>query len=310
MATIEIRTVPHRYDLSAPRSGRCALIFVHGWLLSRHYWQPIIDQLSDDHQCLSYDLRGFGDSQAVPSRSHSTPTSVVVDRAAQRRRFEAYSPRAYAEDLEALMDRLEIEKAWLVGHSLGGTIALWGGHHLGDRIAGMICINSGGGIYLEEEFRTFRTVGQRLVQWRPRWLKDFPPLHWAFCYDSVPQPLPIRWGRQRAIDFMTADAEAALGALLTSTTRTEVHRLPHLVAHLRQPAYFIAGQRDTIMESRYVRHLASYHSLFGTDGGNLIELVGCGHMGPVEQPQPIVHHIRQILDRHPNPPAPVLAEQV
>ncbi|MEM9772494.1 MAG: alpha/beta hydrolase, partial [Cyanobacteria bacterium P01_D01_bin.73] len=214
------------------------------------------------------------------------------------KRFDAYSPRAYAEDLQELMNSLGIEKAWLVGHSLGGTIALWGAHHIGDRVAGVICLNSGGGIYLEEEFRTFRTVGQRLINWRPRWLKNFPVLHWMFRYDSVPKPLPMEWGKQRAIDFMTADQESALGSLLSSTTRAEVHRLPQLVSQLQQPAYFIAGERDNVMEPRYVRHLASYHPLFGVSGGNLIELDGCGHMGMIEQPQPVARHISDILERH------------
>lgn len=303
MATIEIRSIPHRYDLSAPRPGRDPIIFLHGWLLSRHYWQPVIEQLSTDYQCLSYDLRGFGDSQG----KSTGPLAIAPrERHSQRRQQEAYSPRAYAEDIGELMDQLGIEKAWLVGHSLGGTIALWGGHSLGDRIAGMVCLNSGGGLYLEKEFRTFRKVGQQLVKWRPRWLKHFPVLHWMFCYDSVPHPLLVRWGRQRVLDFMAANGEAALGSLLTSTTRAEVHRLPQLVAELPQPAYFIAGQEDTIMEPRYVQHLASYHALYGAKGDNLIKLPGCGHMAMVEQPSAVVRHLCQIFDRHPRdcPPVP------
>ncbi|MEM6503486.1 MAG: alpha/beta hydrolase [Cyanobacteria bacterium P01_C01_bin.89] len=303
MAWIEIRTVPHFYDLSAPRHGRCALIFLHGWLLSRRYWQPIIQQVAGDYQCLTYDLRGFGESQSAAMLTGDTAIaqkSSSSQVAAQRKRFDAHSPLAYAEDLKELMNGLGIDRAWLVGHSLGGTVALWGAHHIGDRIAGVICLNSGGGIYLEEEFRTFRTIGQRLVNWRPRWLRDFPLLHWMFRFDSVPKPLPMEWGRQRAIDFMTADGESALGSLLSSTTRTEVHRLPQLVSQLKQPAYFIAGERDTVMEPRYVRHLASYHPLFGVEGSNLIELPGCGHMGMIERPQEVSGHILRILDRHPS----------
>lgn len=317
MATITIRTIPHRYDLTAPKPGRQILIFIHGWLLSRHYWQPLTQDLAQDYQCLSYDLRGFGDSQSVaPHANHTSPSST------HRQRFEAYSPLAYAKDIGDLMDGLAIENAWLVGHSLGGTLALWGAHYLGDRINGVVCLNSGGGIYLEDEFRTFRTVGQRLVKYRPRFLKHFPPLHWAFCYDSVPNPIPLRWGRQRVLDFMAADEEAALGALLASTTRTEVHRLPNLVSQLPQPVYFITGQQDTIMEPRYVRHLASYHPLFQNHSQNyspnpshgpsqnLIELEDCGHMAMVERPAAIIRHLRTILIRHPLPSPPSAPPQM
>ncbi|HEY9838755.1 MAG TPA: alpha/beta hydrolase, partial [Vampirovibrionales bacterium] len=100
METIDILGVPHAYELTDPRPSPHVLVFIHGWLLSRRYWQPLIDRLSVDYQCLSYDLRGFGDSQ--PS-AHPTP------------QFHAgYTPSAYAQDLEVLLDKLNISTAWLI----------------------------------------------------------------------------------------------------------------------------------------------------------------------------------------------------
>jgi 2-succinyl-6-hydroxy-2,4-cyclohexadiene-1-carboxylate synthase len=52
------------YTITAPTTAPVVLVFVHGWLLSRGYWQPLIDRLSPHYQCLSYDLRGFGRSAA------------------------------------------------------------------------------------------------------------------------------------------------------------------------------------------------------------------------------------------------------
>ena len=62
MPSLEIRGTSHVYDLTAPAASDVVLVFVHGWLLSRSYWRPLIDKLSPQFQCLSYDLRGFGDS--------------------------------------------------------------------------------------------------------------------------------------------------------------------------------------------------------------------------------------------------------
>lgn len=288
MATITIRGVPHTYRLDPDCPTRRALVFVHGWLLSRHYWQPLIDRFQTHIPCLSYDLRGFGESQPTTSQQFSTP----------RERYQNYSPAAYADDLNCLLEHLGIEAAWIVGHSLGGSIALWSAHKFPDRIRGVICLNSGGGIYLKEEFERFRAVGQRLVQFRPQWLRSFPGLDWVFSRDSVAQPVARQWGRQRLIDFVTAHPEAALWTLLESTTEAEVHRLPQVVAQLAQPAYFIAGARDSVMEPRYVRHLASFHPLFDVGGDNLCEIPNCGHMGMVEQPEPIAREIQAILQRH------------
>lgn len=288
MATITIRGVPHSYRLDPDRPTRWALVFVHGWLLSRHYWQPLIDQFQPHIPCLSYDLRGFGASQPTQLQQFSTP----------RERYQNYAPAAYAEDLNRLLEHLGIETAWIVGHSLGGAIALWSAHKFPDRIQGVICLNSGGGIYLKEEFERFRAVGQRLVQFRPQWLRAFPGLDWVFSRDSVARPVDRQWGRQRLIDFVTAHPEAALWTLLESTTEAEVHRLPQVVAQLTQPAYFIAGNQDSVMEPRYVRHLASFHPLFDMSGENLREIPDCGHMGMVEQPIPIAQEIKTILQRH------------
>ena len=249
MQTIAILGAPHAYDLTAPTASKATLVFIHGWLLSRYYWQPLIEQLSPEYQCLSYDLRGFGGSQ--PCSEARTVPAVA-----------GYGLTDYANDLALLLEQLQLENVWLVGHSVGGSIALCAAEQLPQRVKGVICLNSGGGVYLKAEFDRFRAAGQQLVKLRPRWLGRVPWLDLLFTRASVVQTIARRWGRQRLLDFVAAQPEAALGLLLDSTTEAEVHRLPQVVARLKQPVYFIAGAQDPIMEPQYVRHLASFHPLF------------------------------------------------
>jgi 2-succinyl-6-hydroxy-2,4-cyclohexadiene-1-carboxylate synthase len=282
---IAIRGVPHSYELTPPTANQTAnqtdvLVFIHGWLLSRSYWEPIIQHLSADYRCLSYDLRGFGDSQLA---------------AEQETAYLSYNPAAYAEDLIILLHTLQISSAWLIGHSLGGTIALWAADQLPQQIKGVICINSGGGIYLKEEFERFRAAGQQLVKLRPRWLCHLPLVDLMMTRLNVARPLPRIWGRKRLMDLVTANPEAAIGALLESTTEEEVNCLPQVIARLKQPVHFIAGAEDTIMEPQYVRHLASFHSSFQSSGDNVNEIPDCGHLSMVEQPQAVTDLIRKIL---------------
>jgi pimeloyl-ACP methyl ester carboxylesterase len=172
---------------------------------------------------------------------------------------------------------------------------LWGASVASERVQGVICLNAGGGIYLKEEFERFRAAGQQLVKRRPGWLCYVPLIDLLFTRAQVARPIARRWGRQRVIDFVVANPEAALRALLDSTTEAEVHRLPQVVSQLNQPVYFIAGAKDTVMEPKYVRHLASFHKLFQGCGDNVIEIPGCGHMAMVEQPDAIATQIRKIL---------------
>lgn len=315
--TIDIQGFPHRYELSAPTASPIVLVFIHGWLLSRAYWQPVIERLSPTYQCLSYDLRGFGQSQVKPEAERSSIPANVATREAVGASAKGstnlggdrktalvdlpptrYAPSAYAQDLTLLLQQLDIRKVWLIGHSLGGSVALWAADQSPHTVDGVVCVNSGGGIYLKEEFERFRTAGQLLVKLRPRWLTYLPLIDLSLARLNVMRPLSPAWGRQRLFDLMAADPEAALGALLESTTEAEVHRLPQVVARLHQPVHFIAGANDVMMEPKYVHHLASFHPSFEFCGNNVSEISDCGHLAMVEQPDAIAHEIQAILAKH------------
>jgi pimeloyl-ACP methyl ester carboxylesterase len=279
------------------------LVFIHGWLNSRGYWQPVISRLSESFQCLSYDLRGFGESQYQMKSGFSSEQTDLQMTANYGGMVvnpftSVYTPANYACDLKALLSKLDIDSAWLVGHSLGGTIALWTAAELPKLVHGVICINAGGGIYLKEAFEQFRSAGQRFLQIRPRWLSQLPLIDLLFARNNVARPLERYWARQRVIDFVVADPEAALRTLLDSTTEEEINHLPQLVSQLKQPVYFLAGANDKVMEPKYVRHLASFHALFDYCGDNVIEIPDCGHLAMLEQPDAVANHIRCLVNQH------------
>ena len=77
------------------------LYFVHGIGARKEQWNTLVDALEGEFMCVSYDLRGHGESP-VPD----TP----------------YRLDQLVEDLEALRARLGHERIHVVGHSLGGMI--------------------------------------------------------------------------------------------------------------------------------------------------------------------------------------------
>jgi pimeloyl-ACP methyl ester carboxylesterase len=83
------------------REGRGeALLLVHGFGLDHRVWAPQWPALTAAFDVISVDLRGFGRASAPGT-----------------------APYAHHEDLRALLDALGVERAHLVGHSLGGGIA-------------------------------------------------------------------------------------------------------------------------------------------------------------------------------------------
>jgi pimeloyl-ACP methyl ester carboxylesterase len=78
-----------------------AIIFVHGIGASRSAWDAIIPYLREQYTCISYDLRGHGASPVPPP---------------------PYTLDQMVSDLSRLHTKLNIDRAHVIGHSLGGMI--------------------------------------------------------------------------------------------------------------------------------------------------------------------------------------------
>jgi 3-oxoadipate enol-lactonase len=76
------------------------IVFIHGWALDNRMWDWQWDYFSKRYNVIRYDVRGFGESD------------------------RAHDPHNPADELKELLDHLKIEKVHLVGHSMGGNIAL------------------------------------------------------------------------------------------------------------------------------------------------------------------------------------------
>jgi pimeloyl-ACP methyl ester carboxylesterase len=82
---------------------RPSLIFLHYFGGSFLAWTEVIEKLAADYHCIAPDLRGFGASESLP---------------------ENYAVKDYADDVLNLIRALAIENYVLIGHSMGGKIAL------------------------------------------------------------------------------------------------------------------------------------------------------------------------------------------
>ena len=124
-ATSTERTVTlHGHTFSYCDSGSGpALLFIHGILGSQRQWAHLVDRLDEDHRVIVPDLFGHGES-AKPMGD--------------------YSLGAHAATLRDLLDRLEIDRVTLVGHSLGGGIALVFSYLFPERVERLVLVSSGG----------------------------------------------------------------------------------------------------------------------------------------------------------------------
>ncbi len=82
---------------------RPTLVFLHYFGGSSGAWTEVIEELEEDYHCVAPDLRGFGASDFLP---------------------ENFAVNDYADDVVSLIRVLRIENYVLIGHSMGGKIAL------------------------------------------------------------------------------------------------------------------------------------------------------------------------------------------
>jgi non-heme chloroperoxidase len=78
------------------------VVFLHGITDSRRSWELALPALPESIRAIALSQRGHGDSE---------------------RPENGYRPRDFADDVRALLDTLQIEKAVVVGHSMGSTVA-------------------------------------------------------------------------------------------------------------------------------------------------------------------------------------------
>ena len=80
------------------------MICVHGLAGTKASFLPTVAALADDYRVIAMDLPGFGDSDKPIAAS--------------------YDAAYFAGAIEALLDELEIERAHLIGNSMGGRVAI------------------------------------------------------------------------------------------------------------------------------------------------------------------------------------------
>ncbi len=108
--------------LESGSAGDLDVLMLHGWVASAYSFRHQLRSLpSVGARCLAVDLRGFG----------------LSDKPAAR---DSYTLDAYIADLDALFDALSLRRVVLMGHSMGGGIALAYALARPERVRGLLLV--------------------------------------------------------------------------------------------------------------------------------------------------------------------------
>ncbi len=102
------------------------VVFVHEYAADYRTWEPQMRHFSRSHSCVTYSQRGY------------PPSDVPKDGA-------KYSQNHFRDDVIAVMDALKIDRAHVVGHSMGAATALHVGIHHPKRCISVVAAGCGYG---------------------------------------------------------------------------------------------------------------------------------------------------------------------
>jgi len=232
-------------QLAYTRRGKGApLVLLHGYPLDHHLWDEVVPLLEDTFDVILPDLRGFGESTTADS---------------------PYTMDDYASDIAGLLDQLSIQKAAIVGHSMGGYVALAFARLYPERVSGLGLVSSQvaadppdrkEGRYKSAADVAEKGIGGVVETMTPKFTSD--ERLQAFARASMERQQPA----------------AYLGALKAMAERTDS---TSLLSSFRFPVVIVHGDADSLILVDRAREVKAV-----LPQARLVEISGAGHMPMME----------------------------
>jgi 3-oxoadipate enol-lactonase len=253
-------------DGAIGHAGRPPIVMLHGIGGGKAQWAPQLDLLAlHGWRAIAWDMPGYGESQ-MPAGD--------------------YTFAGLAASLTRLLDALAIERAIVLGHSMGGMVALETYAQAPERFAGLVlaCTSSAFGKAEGDWQRRF--ISERLAP-----LDDGLGMA-GMAARQVPRMMSEtapEEAREQALAIMSAVPEATYRAVLrclVTFDRREV--LPQISV----PTLVVAAAADSQAPPPVMEKMAGRIA-----GAEFEVLAGCGHLANLEQPTAFGGLVTEFLER-------------
>ncbi len=238
------------------------VLLVHGLGYARWGWEPVAAALADAHEIVLFDNRGIGESDAPPG---------------------PYSVGMLADDALAVMDAAGLERAHVLGTSLGGMVAIELAVSRPERVDRLVlaCTTPGGPKAAPMPEQTVRlmqaaptlppeTALRRFIENALGPTKDQTLVERILVHRLATAQSPTAWA-----------AQAAAGASFDAWDR---------VGEITAPTLVVTGDEDAVVDPRNSRLLAGR-----IEGARLEVFRGAGHLFFWEQPERFVEVVTEFL---------------
>lgn len=253
------------YEVSGASSkpGAPTLVFIHGWSCSTEFWRDQLPVFAASHRVVALDLGGHGRS--------GTDRGV-------------WSIAGYGEDVASVADTLKLKNIILVGHSMGGPVALAAAAKMPGKVRGVIGVDT-----LHDASLTYQPqqVGQMMAAFQ----NDFNAAMKGMFEGLAGPTVSMRLQEWIVAEGRKANPEVAV-ALLGDFARIKV---PKLLAGAGAPVRVINAAPGPMTAETNValnRQYADFDAIIVPDVGHFLQL---------EKPVLFNQELAQLLDTISSP---------
>ena len=262
MAKTRINNIEIAYDDTG--SGP-AVVLVHGYPFNRSLWTEQVSALADRYRVVALDLRGHGESEA------STGASTM---------------KLMAQDIAALMDELQIDRAVIGGLSMGGYVTLAFYQLFPERVEKLLLADTRAQADTDEAKATRADQVQQILADGMTGIVNamLPKLLSPETVSKQPEIV------KRVRDMMMhTTPEGAVGALRGMAEREDqTARL----TQINVPTLIVVGKEDPITP---VADSEKMHERIA--GSQLVVIENASHVSNIEQPQQFNRALKDFLSR-------------
>lgn len=250
-------------------SNKTPVVLVHGFGARLDNWRAVQDALDDDRLVVSFDQKGFGESERPDG---------------------AYGPDKHGDDVLRVMDALHIKEAILAGHSYGGGVVMRALVKAPDRVRGMVLVDA---LILEEQIPTsFRWakapgLGEAIFSVL---FKELPGEKYVMAFQDGQ-----RFASAKVLDEVHA-LQARDGSTFAQLETVRGMSYQDAQRHYRDalgdmPRVVIWGDTDRVLPPRQGRAVAA------AIDAPLVVAADCGHVPPIERPRLVIDAIADVAAR-------------
>ena len=265
MKEIRYKNVPIVYREFHPK-GDVVLVLLHGYLESSEIFTPFVEHIDEHIRVLAIDLPGHGKSQILPGE---------------------HSIKAMTEALQALLEAEKVQTCWLVGHSMGGYVALAFAKGYPKMVDGL-CLLHSHPFADTDEVKEKRIREMAMVEQGKKELIALSNIPNAFAAENLDV---LHEAVKRAIDIaLQAPAEGIIANLKAMKGRNDNQ---DFLKWWTKPFLLILGKNDN-----YIDYESLFDRLVLPERAIVVSLEKSGHMGFLEEPEAVGEALETFIQKN------------